>query len=143
MASAIREFQRAVAIHPRTPHAHYFLGLAQLFLRDWKPTPEAEAELRTEVEIYPHDYLANYMLGFLISGERRYDESNVYLKAAAEINPSAPEPFLYLGLNAYSQDDMKRTEEMLRKAGVLTRDDEARSHYQIRRAYSELRRIPA
>ena len=78
MPSAIREFQRAVAIDPRTPHAHYFLGLAQLFLKDWKPTPEAEAELRKEVEAYPHDYLANYMLGFLTSGERRYEESNAY-----------------------------------------------------------------
>ena len=143
MPSAIREFQRAVAIDPRTPHAHYFLGLAQLFLNEWKPTPEAEAELRKEVEYYPHDYLANYMLGFLISGERRYDESNMYLKAAAEINPSAPEPFLYLGLNAYSQEDMKRAEEMLRKAVVLTGDDEERSNYQIRSAYVELGRILA
>jgi tetratricopeptide (TPR) repeat protein len=143
MPSAIREFQRAVAIDPRTPHAHYFLGLAQLFLKDWKPTPEAEAELRKEVEIDPHDYLANYMLGFLISGERRYDESNVYLKAAAQINPSAPEPFLYLGLNAYSQDDMNRAEEMLRKAVLLTGNDEARSNYQIRRAYVDLGRILA
>jgi tetratricopeptide (TPR) repeat protein len=143
MPSAIREFQRAVAIDPRTPHAHYFLGLAQLYLKDWKPTPEAEAELRKEVEIYPHDYLANYMLGFLISGQRRYDESNAYLKAAAEINPTAPEPFLYLGLNAYSQDDMKRAEEMLRKAVALTGDDEARSNYQIRRAYVDLGRILA
>ena len=143
MPSAIREFQRAVAIDPHTPHAHYFLGLAQLFLKDWKPTPEAEAELKKEVEIYPHDYLANYMLGFLNSGERRYEESNVYLKAAAEINPSAPEPFLYLGLNAYSQDDMKRAEEMLRKAVLLTGNDEARSNYQIRRAYVDLGRILA
>jgi tetratricopeptide (TPR) repeat protein len=143
MPSAVREFQRAVAIDPRTPHAHYFLGLAQLFLKDWKPTPEAEAELRKEVEAYPHDYLANYMLGFLTSGERRYDESNTYLEAAAKIDPSAPEPFLYLGLNAYSQDNMKRAEEMLRKAVVLTGSDEARSNYQIRRAYVELGRILA
>jgi tetratricopeptide (TPR) repeat protein len=143
MPSAVREFQRAVAIDPRTPHAHYFLGLAQLYLKDWKPTPEAEAELRKEVEYYPRDYLANYMLGFLISGERRYDESNMYLKEAALLNPSAPEPFLYLGLNAYSQDDMKRAEEMLRKAVVLTGDDEERSNYQIRRAYVELGRILA
>jgi tetratricopeptide (TPR) repeat protein len=143
MPAAIREFQRAVAIDPRTPHAHYFLGLAQLFLKDWKPTPEAEAELKKEAEIYPHDYLANYMLGFVNSGERRYEESNKYLEAAAEINPSAPEPFLYLGLNAYSQDDMKRAEEMLRKAVVLTGNDEARSNYQIRRAYVDLGRILA
>jgi tetratricopeptide (TPR) repeat protein len=143
MPSAIREFQRAIAIDPRTPHAHYFLGLAQLFLKDWKPTPEAEAELRKEIEGYPHDYLANYMLGFLTSGERRYDESNTYLEAAARIDPSAPEPFLYLGLNAYSQDNMKGAEEMLRKAVVLTGTDEARSNYQIRRAYVDLGRILA
>jgi tetratricopeptide (TPR) repeat protein len=143
MPAAIREFQRAVAIDPHTPHAHYFLGLAQLFLKDWKPTPEAEAELKKEADLYPHDYLANYMLGFLNSGERRYEESNVYLEAAAEINPSAPEPFLYMGLNAYSQDDMKRAEEMLRKAVLLTGNDEARSNYQIRRAYVDLGRILA
>jgi tetratricopeptide (TPR) repeat protein len=143
MPSAIREFQRAVAIDPRTPHAHYFLGLAQLFLKDWKPTPEAEADLRKEVEAYPHDYLANYMLGFLTSEQRRYDEANMYLKAASEINPSAPEPFLYMGLNAYSQDDMKRAEEMLRKAVILTGNDEERSNFQIRRGYVELGRILA
>jgi tetratricopeptide (TPR) repeat protein len=141
MPSAIREFQRAVAIDPHTPHGHYFLGLAQLFLKDWKPTPEAEAELKKELDAYPHDYLANYMLGFLTSGERRYDESNAYLEAAAKINPSAPEPFLYLGLNAYSQGNMQRAEETLRKAVELTGKDEERSNYQIRRAYVDLGRI--
>jgi tetratricopeptide (TPR) repeat protein len=141
MPSAVQEFQRAVSIDPRTPHAHYFLGLAQLFLKEWKPTPEAEAEFRKEVEAYPHDYLANYMLGFITSGERRFDESNNYLEAAAKIDPSAPEPFLYLGLNAYSQEDMKRAEEMLQNAVLLTGNDEQRSNYQIRRAYVELGRI--
>ncbi len=141
MPSAIREFQHAVAVDPRTPHAHYFLGLAQLALNEWKPTPEAEAELRKEIEYFPHDYLANYMLGFLLSGERQYQESNKYLQAAAEIDPAAPEPPLYLGLNAYAQDDAKRAEAMLRKAVELTGTDEARSNYQIRRAYVDLGRI--
>jgi tetratricopeptide (TPR) repeat protein len=143
MPSAIHEFQRAVVLDPRTPHAHYFLGLAQLSLNEWKPTPEAEAELRKEIEYFPHDYLANYMLGFLLSGERQYDESNKYLQTAAEIDPSVPEPFLYLGLNAYSQDDKKRAEQMLRKAVELTGSDLARSNYQIRRAYVDLGRILA
>ena len=143
MPSAIREFQRAVALDPRTPHAHYFLGLAQLSLNEWKPTPEAEAELRKEIEYFPRDYLANYMLGFLLSGERQYDESNKYLQTASEIDPTAAEPFLYLGLNAYAQDDTKRAEPMLRKAVELTGGDEARSNYQIRRAYVDLGRILA
>lgn len=143
MPSAIREFQRAVALDPRTPHAHYFLGLAQLSLNEWKPTPDAVAELKKEVEYFPHDYLANYMLGFLASGERQYDESNRYLLAASKINPSAPEPFLYMGLNAFSEEKMDSAEKMLRKAVELTGSDEARSNYQIRRAYVDLARILA
>lgn len=141
MQSAVAHFQQAIAMDERTPHAHYFLGLARLFMNDWKPTPEAEAELRKEAQYFPHDYLANYMLGFLTSGERNYTESNKYLQAAAEIDPTAPESFLYLGLNAYAQEDMPRAESMLRQAVTLTGTDEARSYYQIRRAYVDLGRI--
>jgi tetratricopeptide (TPR) repeat protein len=141
MPSALREFRRAVALDPRTPHAHYFLGLAQLSMNEWKPTPEAVVELKKEVEISPHDYLANYMLGFIASGQRQFDESAKYLQAAAKINPLAPEPFLYMGLNAFSEEKMDLAEEMLRKAVELTGSDEARSNYQIRRAYVDLARI--
>jgi len=141
MPSAVAAFQKAIAIDDKTPHAHYFLGLARLFMNDWKPTPEAEAELRKEAQYFPQDYLANYMLGFLTSGERNYEESNKYLKAASEIEPNAPEPFLYVGLNAYAQEDMPQAERMLRKAVTLTGTDEARSNYQIRRAYVDLGRI--
>jgi tetratricopeptide (TPR) repeat protein len=141
LPSAVQEFQRALAVDPRTPHANYFLGLAQLALNEWKSTPEAEAAIQKEAEYYPRDYLANYMLGFLLSGERRYDEANRYLANASTIDPAAPEPFLYMGLNAYAQDDMKRAEEMLRKAVDLTGNDQARSNYQIRRAYVDLGRI--
>ena len=141
MKSAVSEFERAIAIDPRTPHAHYFLGLAQLVLNEWNPTPGAEAALRTEAEYYPNDYLANYMLGFLTSGERKYDESNKYLLAASRISPSLPDPFLYLGLNAFSQEKMDVAEQMLRKAVELTGSDEGRANYQIRRAYVDLARI--
>jgi cytochrome c-type biogenesis protein CcmH/NrfG len=92
MPSAINEFRRAIQIDPTTPHAHYFLGLAQLSQNEWKPIPEAETEMKAEVHNYPHDYLANYMLGFLASEERRYPESDHYLGLAAQINPEAPEP---------------------------------------------------
>jgi tetratricopeptide (TPR) repeat protein len=141
MPSAVREMQRAIALDSHTPHAHYFLGLAELSLNEWKATPEAEAEIRKEAEYYPHDYLANYMLGFLLSSERQYDQARPYLVAASQIDPTAPEPFLFLGLNAYAQNDMKLAEQMLRKAVELTGSDESRSNYQIRRAYVDLGRI--
>jgi tetratricopeptide (TPR) repeat protein len=139
--TAIAEFDRAIAIDPRTPHAHYFLGLANFALNDWKPNAAAEAGLRVEAEYYPNDYLANYMLGFLASGEHQYEESDKYLLAASKISPMEPEPFLYMGLNAFSQEKMDRAEEMLRKAVDRTGSDEERGNYQIRRAYVDLARI--
>ena len=141
MPEAVGEFQRAIALDPRTPHAHYFLGLARLTLNEWKPTPEATAEIKKELEYYPRDFLANYMVGFLAASERQYDVSDKYLEVAAEINPNWPEPWLYMGLNAYALGDMKRAEAALRKAIELTGQDESRSNYQIRRAYVDLGRI--
>jgi tetratricopeptide (TPR) repeat protein len=141
LPAAVKELERAIQLDPKTPHAHYFLGLARLSLNEWKPTPEAKAELHKEAENYPKDFLANYMLGFIASEERDYATSENYLKIAADVGPTWPEPWLYMGLNAYSQGDMKRAEETLRKAVELTGKDEARSNYQIRRAYVDLGRI--
>jgi tetratricopeptide (TPR) repeat protein len=141
MPAAIREFQRAIALDTRTPHAHYFLGLARLAVNEWKPTPEVRTEFSRELEYYPRDYLANYMTGFLASNDRSYAASDRYLKIAIEVNSDSPEPWLYMGLNAYAQSDMKRAEECFRKAIALTGTDESRSSYQIRRAYVDLGRI--
>ncbi|HWG21009.1 MAG TPA: tetratricopeptide repeat protein [Terracidiphilus sp.] len=139
--SAIREFRRAIAIDSHTPHAHYFLGLAQLFANDWKPTPAIEEDLKKEIENYPNDYLANYMLGVTTSGERKYDDSDKYLAAASRINPDSPDPYLYLGMNAFAEEKMDLAEAMMRRAIEKTGTDEARTNYQIRRAYVDMARI--
>ncbi|MFZ0305403.1 MAG: tetratricopeptide repeat protein [Terracidiphilus sp.] len=143
MPTAVREFHTALALDPRTPHAHYFLGLAQLFMNDWKPTPAIEQEFRAETALYPNDYISNYMLGIALSEDRNYDESDRYLETASRLNPSLPDAFLYMGLNAFAQEKMDRAEAMLRRAVENTGSDEARTNYQIRRAYVDLARILA
>jgi tetratricopeptide (TPR) repeat protein len=141
MPGAIREFERAVALDPRAPHAHYFLGLSKLAVNEWKPTPEIRIQFQKELQFHPRDYLANYLLGFIASNDRDYDVADRYLKTAAEIGPSWPEPWLYLGINSYAQNDAAHAEQYLRKAVQLTGADESRSNYQIRRAYVTLGRI--
>jgi tetratricopeptide (TPR) repeat protein len=141
LPAAIREFQRAIEMDPGTPHAHYFLGLARMAANEWVAAPESRAEFHKELEFYPRDYLANYMLGFIAASDRRYEESDRYLNAAVSIRPEAPDPWLYLGLNAFAQGNMKRAEETFRKAIELTGEDDSRSNYQIRRAYIDLGRI--
>jgi tetratricopeptide (TPR) repeat protein len=143
MPAAIREFKRAIAMDPATPHAHYFLALATFAVNEWQATPEIKSEFARELEHFPRDYLANYMLGFIASSERRYELSDKYLEAAVAVNPDWPEPWLYMGLNAYARSDMKRAEQTFRKAVELTGADEARSNFQIRRAYIDLGRILA
>jgi tetratricopeptide (TPR) repeat protein len=138
---AIRELRKAVALDTRTPHAHYFLGLALLWKNEWTDTPEIRQEFVTEISNYPRDFLVNYFLGYLDSNDRRYDEANVHLKIATELDPSWPEPWLFLGLNAYSQGDLPHSEAYLRKCIELTGKDESRGNYQIRRAYITLGRI--
>jgi tetratricopeptide (TPR) repeat protein len=63
------------------------------------------------------------------------------LRLAAEIDATTPEPWLYLGLNSYALGDNQSAESSLRKAILLTRDDESRAAYQVRRAYITLGRI--
>lgn len=138
---AIRELRRAVTLDTRTPHAHYFLGLALLWKNEWTDTPEIRQEFVTELSNFPRDFLANYFLGYLDSNDRRYHDANLHLKAAADIDPTWPEPWLFLGLNAYAQGDQPRSEVYLRKCIELTGKDESRGNYQIRRAYIILGRI--
>jgi len=138
---SIRELRRAVALDPRTPHAHYFLGLSLLWKNEWTDTPEIRQEFVTELQNYPRDFLANYFLGYMDSNDRRFAESNVHLNAAIGIDPSWPEPWLFLGLNAYSEGDLPHAEAYLRKCIELTGKDESRGNYQVRRAYVTLGRI--
>lgn len=143
MPGAIHEFRRAIALDPATPHAHYFLALANMAVNEWKATPQIKNEFAKELEHFPRDYLANYMIGFIASSERQYDVSDKHLAAAVDVKPDWPEPWLYMGINAYARGDMPRAETMFRKAVELTGDDESRSNFQIRRAYIDLGRILA
>ena len=141
MRDAVREFQRAIAIDTHTPHAHYFLGLARLSMNEWAPTPEVRDEFLAELNYFPRDYLANYMLGYVDSVEHKYPEANQRLKLAAEIDATTPEPWLYLGLNSHALGDEKTAESSLRKSIALTGENESRAVYQVRRAYVTLGRI--
>ena len=141
MKEAIAQFKRAIEVNTRTPHAHYFLGLALLSQNEWNWTPEVQKQMQEEIRYYPNDFLANYMLGFLASSQREYALADKYLKKATTLNTTWPEPYLYLGLNAFAQGDNATAKAMLLEAVKLTGSDESRSNYEIRRAYVDLARI--
>lgn len=143
MPDAVKEFKRAIELDPATPHAHCFLGLASYAMNEWQPTPEAAVDMQAELQYHPDDFLSNYLLGIIKSSEHQYAAADNYLKAAARVNPTWPELYVYMGLDAFAEGDNKTSEVMLRKGIELTGSDESRSNYLIRRAYVDLGRILA
>jgi len=141
MDDAVREFKRAIAMDAKSSHAHYFLGLAYLIYNEWVPTPEARQEFLDEINLNPQDFSGNYFMGVITSGEKNYTASDAYLRIAAKARPDWPEPWLYLGLNAYGRGENDRAEQLLNKAVELTGNDEGRNNYQIRRAHYVLGRL--
>lgn len=138
---AAREFNRAAELDAKTSRAHYFLGLLYMTQNEWVATPQAREQFVEEVKVNPKDFFGNFFLGYIENTDKNYDASDRYLSAAAADKPDFPEPYLYMGLNAYAQQDNKQAEQLLRKAIALTGDDKARNNYQIRRAYYVLGRI--
>jgi tetratricopeptide (TPR) repeat protein len=141
MDDAVREFNRAAALDPKATRAHYFIGLLYMAQNEWVATPQARDEFTQEVKINPQDFFGNFFFGYIDNNDKLYDDSDRYLKAAARDKPDWPEPYLYMGLNAFARKDDKKAEELLRKAIELTGDDKARNNHQIRRAYYVLGRI--
>ena len=143
MEDAARELKLALAINPKTPHAHYLLGLVSLLQSEWAPRPEIRQQFLLELERDPRDFLSNYLLGAIDSAAKNFAESDHYLQIATQIDPAWPEPWTYLGLNANSQGDYHRAEEQLRKAITLTGTEYSRSNYLVRKACFALGRLLA
>ncbi|HVP53357.1 MAG TPA: tetratricopeptide repeat protein [Candidatus Eisenbacteria bacterium] len=141
MDEAVREFNRAAAIDAKSSRAHYFIGLLYMAQNEWVATPQAREQFTEEIQVNPRDFFGNFFLGYIDNVDKLYDDSDRYLKVAALDKPDWPEPYLYMGLNAFARKDNQIAEEMLRKAIELTGDDKARNNYQIRRAYYVLGRI--
>jgi tetratricopeptide (TPR) repeat protein len=138
---AIREFRRAIAMNNTTPRAHLYLALAMLEANGWAPLEDSVRELREAVSQSPKDFHANLYLGLQESQTDRIADSNKHLKAAAEIDSTLPEIWLYLGLNAFKENKVEDAKAFLLKAIQLTGTNEALGGYEIRRGYTVLSRI--
>jgi tetratricopeptide (TPR) repeat protein len=109
--AAETEYKKAIAADPKSSRGHYFLGLFYLVKNGWEVTPQAKQEFLEEVKVNPSDFFGNYFLGYITSGEKKFEESDAYLKVAAAAKPDWPEPYLYLGLNANGRRDDLRAEK--------------------------------
>jgi tetratricopeptide (TPR) repeat protein len=137
---AIVEFEKAIALNPRLPEAHYCLGASYLLSQGQAGFPEAIKEFHRELELNPNDYFSLAQLGYIAFTERQFDEAEQNLKRAANLDSRNPDNPLLLGQIYIQLNRPVEAEQALRKAIALT-TDLSRNHYQVQRAHYLLGRL--
>jgi tetratricopeptide (TPR) repeat protein len=137
---AIEQFKQAIAKHPQAPQAHYFLGLAYLGRDNDSGLPEAIPEFQAEVRINPNDYRAHYMLGYGLV--KRHDNAGAEkeLTRAIALDPTNPDPLIYLA-QLYSETDRKAEAEAAARKAIALTTDESHNDYEVSRAHYLLGRM--
>ena len=114
---AVEEFRKAIAMDNSVPHVHYFLGLTLMEINNNGTTPEIMHEYQEGGQEDPRTISSGTMAwGGPESRDGDVEQSNKHLLAASKADPNNPDPYMYLGLNAFKQHDTPTAEAYLRKA---------------------------
>ena len=119
LPEAVEEFKKAIALDPRFPRAHYYLGITYLLDEGQSKTPEALEEFKIEVAANPDEFFANYYLGVVYNFQRQWDLAITFLQKAASIHPKNPDPYFQLSQAYQELNHHDRAIEVLRKTIAL------------------------
>ena len=122
LQDAAEEFRKAIALDPRFPRAHYYLGMTYLLDEDQKKLAEALAEFKIEVSANPDEFLGNYYLGVVYNFQRQWELALPVLQKASAIQPDNPDPYFQLGQTYQELNNHQLAIEVLKKAIALNPD---------------------
>ena len=133
-------FERAIALDPKLPGAHYSLAVAELTAGGDDRLKQAQAELEAELKLSPNDAATHAQLGNIALQEHRSADAERELKQAEALDPTDPNGSFYLG-QLYAE--MGRTPEAIaafERTIALTKDP-AYNRYQVQKAHYQLGRL--
>jgi tetratricopeptide (TPR) repeat protein len=84
MATAAAAARAAIQLQPKSPHAHYVLGM---ILRDEKQNDEAIAAFKKVLESDPAEAYANTQIGQIYAQNRKFEEAIAFFTRALESEP--------------------------------------------------------
>ncbi len=122
LADAAEEFKKAIALDPRFPRAHYYLGITYLLDEGQSKIGEALEEFKIEVAANPDEFFANYYLGVVYNFQRQWDLAITFLQKASTIQPNNPDPYFQLGQAYQELNNHKQAIKVLRKAIAVNPD---------------------
>ncbi len=107
------ELQKALAIDPRIPQAHYMLGELATFRAD---IDTAVQELIHEIAINPDFAMAYYKLGDAYSRREQWNLAIPQLERSIWLNPTYSGPYILLGKGYFKLGELSNAEGSLRRA---------------------------
>jgi tetratricopeptide (TPR) repeat protein len=91
--SAVHEYEQAVKLSPS--EQNYFEWGSELLLH--RAVWQAQEVFRKGAEAYPKSARMQTALGTALFAGARYDEAALHLCAASDLNPSDPNPYIFMG----------------------------------------------
>jgi tetratricopeptide (TPR) repeat protein len=133
---ALAQFEHALRLDPRATGAHFSSGVVELRRGH---LPEAEQHFRAELAAHPSDNRARYHLAYALSLQQKRAEALPLVREVLKQTPAFHDGRYLLGQMLLDEGDATAAAEQL-EASVRLAPDDARSHYQLGRAYQKLGR---
>ncbi|HEY6119442.1 MAG TPA: tetratricopeptide repeat protein [Pyrinomonadaceae bacterium] len=137
LPEAIEEFQKAVALDPKFPRVHYYLGLTFLLKDGADRLGDAEREFKIELAEHPNEFFANYYLGIAATVQRNWQLGVQYLQKASQLQPDNPDPYFFLG-QAFSGLEKYDLAIPVLKKSIALNPDVKHNDYQVGNAHYRL-----
>jgi tetratricopeptide (TPR) repeat protein len=137
LAESIEEFKKAIALDPKFPRVHYYLGLTYLYKDGAARIPDAMEEFKVELAANPEEYFANFYLGILYIMDRKWEPAIALLEKATHKQPNNPDPYFHLGQAYQGAGRHKEAVEVLQKTIALN-PSLTHNDYQVTTAHYRL-----
>ena len=132
---AITEFGKAIALEPKYPRAHAFLGYAYLEHYQEEGYPRARPEFEKEIRFHPDEYRAYELLGITNVNLRDYAAAETALLQAVRLQPKEASLYLYLGETYASTNRIEAAVKELERYVKLVGNPEDDKLREASRAY--------
>ncbi len=97
--------ERAIALDPNYPEAHWLLAMVLIFnWMNWNGNPELDRDnalimARKAVKLAPNEAWAHEILGYVLLGDQQWDDAKLHYEHALRLNPNDAD--IHMGIADY------------------------------------------
>jgi len=126
--------QKAAALDPKLPLAHFLLG--ELYLYKSR-VPEAIVEFQTELAINPGNAATYYKLADAYSRIQKYEDAERLLQRSIWLDASSTGPYILMGKVLEKKGEFQLAVRALQKAATMDPNN-AMTHHLLGQAYRDM-----